>query len=155
MAVRGGGNARGQRREGNTGYDARSGAVMRVSGAVEDFRLKILVTDALIFTSPNYNYSVSGPLKNALDWGSRSPNDWANKTAAVVSAAGGSKGQQSHYHLRQIGFFSSIFISLTSQSSSLMCTNLPIKRSIAMQNGLPILGVFRFGEIWMILPSVA
>ncbi|KAL8546924.1 hypothetical protein ACS0TY_006587 [Phlomoides rotata] len=84
--------------------------------AVEDFRLKILVADALIFASPDYNYSVSdkgfnspfvvqGPLKNALDWGSRPPNVWANKTAAVVSAAGGSKGQRSQYHLRQIGVF--------------------------------------------------
>ncbi|KAL8543261.1 hypothetical protein ACS0TY_003977 [Phlomoides rotata] len=73
--------------------------------AVEDFRLNILIADALIFALPNYNYSVSGPLKNTLDWGSRPPNVWANKTAAVVSAAGGSKGQQSQYHLRQIGVF--------------------------------------------------
>lgn len=48
---------------------------------------------------------MQGPLKNALDWGSRPPNVWADKAAAVVSAAGGSGGQRSQYHLRQIGVF--------------------------------------------------
>ncbi|VFQ61388.1 unnamed protein product [Cuscuta campestris] len=71
--------------------------------AVEDFRRKILQADAIIFASPEYNYSVTGPLKNAIDWASRPPNVWGGKTAAIMSAAGGSRGIRAQYHLRQIG----------------------------------------------------
>ncbi|KAA0050199.1 NAD(P)H:quinone oxidoreductase [Cucumis melo var. makuwa] len=45
------------------------------------------------------------PLKNAIDWGSRPPNVWGDKAAAIVSASGGSGGVRSQYHLRQIGVF--------------------------------------------------
>ncbi|XP_022146336.1 NAD(P)H:quinone oxidoreductase-like [Momordica charantia] len=73
--------------------------------AVEAFRRKILEADSILFASPEYNYSVTAPLKNALDWGSRPPNVWGDKAAAVVSASGGSSGVRSQYHLRQIGVF--------------------------------------------------
>ncbi|MBA0820446.1 hypothetical protein Gohar_022109 [Gossypium harknessii] len=73
--------------------------------AVEAFRQKILQSDSILFASPEYNYSLTGPLKNALDWGSRSPNVWADKAAAIVSAGGGFGGALSHYHLRQVGVF--------------------------------------------------
>ncbi|KAG0475754.1 hypothetical protein HPP92_015440 [Vanilla planifolia] len=73
--------------------------------SVEAFRLKILGADSILFASPEYNYSLSAPLKNAIDWGSRPPNVWAGKTAAVVSVAGGSAGRRSQYHLRQVGVF--------------------------------------------------
>ncbi|KAG8363713.1 hypothetical protein BUALT_Bualt19G0051000 [Buddleja alternifolia] len=72
---------------------------------VEAFRNKILAADTLLFASPEYNYSVTGPLKNAIDWASRPPNVWADKTAAVVSAGGSSGGARSQYHLRQIGVY--------------------------------------------------
>ncbi|KAJ4780253.1 NADPH:quinone oxidoreductase [Rhynchospora pubera] len=72
---------------------------------VEAFRQKILEADCVLFASPEYNYSVSAPLKNAIDWASRPPNVWADKAAAIVSAAGGSGGQRSQYHIRQIGVF--------------------------------------------------
>ncbi|KAJ4807271.1 NADPH:quinone oxidoreductase [Rhynchospora pubera] len=72
---------------------------------VEAFRQKILEADCILFASPEYNYSVSAPLKNAIDWASRPPNVWADKAAAIVSAAGGSGGQRSQYHIRQIGVF--------------------------------------------------
>ncbi|MBA0624301.1 hypothetical protein Godav_009685 [Gossypium davidsonii] len=55
---------------------------------VEAFRQRILVADSILFASPEYNYSVTGPLKNAIDWASRSPNVFANKAAAIVSVAG-------------------------------------------------------------------
>lgn len=48
---------------------------------------------------------VQGPLKNAIDWASRPPNVWADKAAAIVSAAGGSGGARAQYHLRQIGVY--------------------------------------------------
>lgn len=53
-----------------------------------------------------YEFSMeTAPLKNALDWGSRPPNVWGDKTAAIVSAGGGFGGGRSQYHLRQIGVF--------------------------------------------------
>ncbi|KAL7607401.1 NAD(P)H:quinone oxidoreductase [Lactuca sativa] len=72
---------------------------------VEEFRQKILQSDCFLFASPEYNYSVTAPLKNAIDWASRPPNVWADKAAAVVSAGGGFGGGRSQYHLRQIGVF--------------------------------------------------
>lgn len=76
-----------------------------VPESVKDFRRKVLEADAVIFASPEYNYSVSPVLKNAVDWASRPPNAWANKAAAIMSAAGGSGGSRSQYHLRQTGVF--------------------------------------------------
>lgn len=73
--------------------------------AVEAFRRKILEADSVLFASPEYNYSVTGPLKNAIDWASRPPNVWADKAAAIVSAGGGFGGGRSQYHLRQIGVY--------------------------------------------------
>ncbi|MCI10478.1 NADPH:quinone oxidoreductase-like, partial [Trifolium medium] len=70
---------------------------------VEVFRQKILEADSCLFASPDYNYSITPPLKNALDWGSRPPNVWAGKAAAAVSAVGG--GRRAQFHLRQIGVF--------------------------------------------------
>ncbi|XXG76849.1 hypothetical protein AAC387_Pa08g1124 [Persea americana] len=72
---------------------------------VEAFRRKVLDADSILFASPEYNYSVTGPLKNAIDWASRSPNVWADKPAAIVSTGGGFGGGRSQYHLRQIGVF--------------------------------------------------
>jgi len=44
-------------------------------------------------------------LKNAIDWASRAPNVWADKTAAIVSASGSLGGARGQYHLRQIGVY--------------------------------------------------
>lgn len=70
---------------------------------VEAFRQKIREVDAIFFASPEYNYSVTPILKNAIDWASRPPNAWADKAAAIVSVEGSGKSGQ--YHLRQIGVF--------------------------------------------------
>ncbi|KAK7323358.1 hypothetical protein VNO77_26829 [Canavalia gladiata] len=72
---------------------------------IESFRRKILAADSILFASPEYNYSVSAPLKNAIDWASRAPNVWAGKPAAIVSAGGGFGGGKAQHHLRQIGVF--------------------------------------------------
>lgn len=50
-------------------------------------------------------YTTAAPLKNAIDWASRSPNCWADKTAAIVSAGGFFGGGLWQYHLRQTGVF--------------------------------------------------
>ncbi|KAK2407409.1 NADPH:quinone oxidoreductase [Trifolium repens] len=73
---------------------------------VEAFRYKILQADSVLFASPEYNYSLTALLKNAIDWASRPPNVWAGKAAAIVSAGGEtSGGGRSHYHLRQVGVY--------------------------------------------------
>uniref|UniRef100_A0A2P2MIG0 NAD(P)H dehydrogenase (quinone) n=1 Tax=Rhizophora mucronata TaxID=61149 RepID=A0A2P2MIG0_RHIMU len=72
---------------------------------VEAFRKTILEANNVLFASPEYNYSVTAPLKNAIDWASRPPNCWADKAAAIVSAGGGFGGGRSQYHLRQIGVY--------------------------------------------------
>ncbi|VVA29544.1 PREDICTED: NADPH [Prunus dulcis] len=73
--------------------------------AIEAFRQKILEADSILFASPEYNYSFTAPLKNAIDWASRPPNVWADKAAAIVSAGGDFGGGRSQYHLRQVGVF--------------------------------------------------
>ncbi|KAI4384623.1 hypothetical protein MLD38_002746 [Melastoma candidum] len=75
------------------------------SPPVEEFRAKISQADCILFASPEYNYSVTPPLKNAIDWASRAPNVWADKAAAIVSAGGGFGGGRAQYHLRQIGVY--------------------------------------------------
>ncbi|KAK9682789.1 hypothetical protein RND81_10G096300 [Saponaria officinalis] len=70
---------------------------------VESFRQQILAAHAIFFASPEYNYSITPLLKNAIDWGSRPPNVWKDKSAAIVSTQGGGRSWQ--YHLRQIGVF--------------------------------------------------
>lgn len=64
--------------------------------------MRILVR--LVFNTNSFMIS-EGPLKNAIDWASRPPNVWADKSAAIVSAGGGFGGDRSQYHLRQIGVY--------------------------------------------------
>ena len=71
---------------------------------VESFRSNVAEADALIFAVPEYNFSVSGVLKNALEWLSRPPNSPTNgKPCAVfgatVSPLGTARGQ---FHFRHI-----------------------------------------------------
>lgn len=65
---------------------------------------KILVADAVIFATPEYNYSITGALKNAIDWLSREqPQPFNEKPAAIMSASMGFLGGvRAQYHLRQI-----------------------------------------------------
>jgi chromate reductase len=63
--------------------------------SVEDFRRRIVEADALFFVTPEYNGSVSGVLKNAIDWASRPPRGGAaiwGKTAAIAGATTGQYG---------------------------------------------------------------
>lgn len=73
--------------------------------AVVEFKRQILAADAILFATPEYNYSVPGGLKNAIDWASRpyGENVWAGKPAAVMGVSVGSLGTaRAQYHLRQI-----------------------------------------------------
>ena len=71
---------------------------------VRAFREKIAQSDALLFVTPEYNRSVPGGLKNAIDVGSRpyGKSVWKGKPAAVVSVSPGAIGGfGANHHLRQ------------------------------------------------------
>ncbi|WP_448188837.1 NADPH-dependent FMN reductase [Azospirillum sp. sgz301742] len=73
---------------------------------VRDFRERIRAADALLIACPEYNYSIPGVLKNAIDWASRPPDQpFADKPLALMGAGGGLGTARSQYHLRQTCVF--------------------------------------------------
>lgn len=76
--------------------------------AVCDFKRRISAADAILFVTPEYNYSLPGVLKNAIDCASRpyGENAWNGKPAAIMGASVGLFGTaRAQYHLRQILVF--------------------------------------------------
>jgi len=76
--------------------------------AVKIFKEKIKNADAILIATPEYNYSVPGVLKNAIDWASRPypDNSFLDKPVAIMSAASGLLGgSRAQYHLRQMFVF--------------------------------------------------
>ena len=76
--------------------------------------LKRLVreADAILIVTPEYNYSIPGVLKNAIDWASRPYGDsaWNGKPAAIMGASVGTIGTaRAQYHLRQMMVFLNMF----------------------------------------------
>lgn len=69
---------------------------------VERFRAQLEEADGVLFATPEYNYSVSGALKNAIDWASRRPSPLDFKPAAILGAGGGSGTARAQRHLREI-----------------------------------------------------
>ncbi len=79
---------------------------------VRDFKAKIKEADALLIASPEYNYSIPGVLKNAIDWASRPYLDkvFEGKPVALMSASiGRLGGARSQYHLRQTFVFLNMY----------------------------------------------
>jgi chromate reductase len=79
---------------------------VRVEGfppPVATLRQQIKTADALLFACPEYNYSMSGVLKNAIDWASRPPDQpFAGKPVAIIGAGAGMAGTaRAQMHLRQ------------------------------------------------------
>jgi chromate reductase len=71
---------------------------------VKEFKRRIKAADALLIVTPEYNYSVPGVLKNAIDWASRpyGDNSFEGKPVAIMSASTGMLGgARAQYHLRQ------------------------------------------------------
>jgi chromate reductase len=68
------------------------------------FREAIRTADAVLISMPEYNFSMSGVLKNAIDWASRPPDQpCAGKPVAIMGASGGPNGTaRGQYHLRQV-----------------------------------------------------
>lgn len=76
--------------------------------AVVDLKKRIRAADAVLIATPEYNYSVPGVLKNAIDWASRPYGDsaWKGKPAAIMGASIGALGTaRAQYHLRQMMVF--------------------------------------------------
>jgi len=74
---------------------------------VEALRAAIKSADALLLSSPEYNFSYSGVLKNAIDWASRPPEQpFDGKPIAIMGAGPGALGTaRAQYHLRQVFIF--------------------------------------------------
>ncbi len=79
---------------------------------VKEFKAKIKAADAILIATPEYNYSIPGVLKNAIDCASRpyGDNAFAHKPVAIMGAAPGMLGTaRAQYHLRQCFVFLSCF----------------------------------------------
>ena len=75
---------------------------------VTELKAKIRAADAILFVTPEYNYSIPGVLKNAIGWASRPYGDsaWSGKPVAVMGASVGVIGTaRAQYHLRQVFVF--------------------------------------------------
>lgn len=72
--------------------------------AVATLRQQIGAADALLIATPEYNYSFSGVLKNAIDWISRPPaQPFGGKPVGMIGASPGRLGTaRAQYHLRQV-----------------------------------------------------
>lgn len=79
---------------------------------VVELKRRIRESDAVLFVTPEYNYSIPGVLKNAIDWASRPYGDsaWSAKPAAIMGASPGMIGTaRAQYHLRQVMVFLNMF----------------------------------------------
>ena len=74
---------------------------------VERLRAQLAAADAVLLVTPEYNYSISGVLKNAIDWASRPPSQpFEAKPVAIMGASPGLFGSaRAQYHLRQMLIF--------------------------------------------------
>jgi NAD(P)H-dependent FMN reductase len=72
----------------------------------KNWKAAVQQADAVFFACPEYNYSMSGALKNALDWPSKFPSQlWKGKVGAIVGAGGGAGSARGQLALRQSGVF--------------------------------------------------
>jgi chromate reductase len=79
---------------------------------VKEFKRKIKAADAVLIVTPEYNYSIPGVLKNAIDWASRPyvDNAFEGKPVAIMSASTGMLGgARVQYHLRQTFVFLNMY----------------------------------------------
>ena len=92
-------------------YNADDQAASGFPDVVKTFADAIRSADGIIIVSPEYNWTVPGALKNALDWVSRMPDQpFKEKPVAIQSASGGPMGgSRMQYHMRQIMVYLNAF----------------------------------------------
>ena len=79
---------------------------------VVELKTRVRAADAILFSTPEYNYSMPGVLKNAIDWASRPYGDsaWNAKPVAIIGASPGMLGTaRAQYHLRQTFIFLNMY----------------------------------------------
>jgi chromate reductase, NAD(P)H dehydrogenase (quinone) len=79
---------------------------------VAELKQRVRSADAILIVTPEYNYSVPGVLKNAIDWASRPYGDsaWNGKPVAIMGATVGTIGTaRAQYHLRQMFVFLNMY----------------------------------------------
>jgi chromate reductase, NAD(P)H dehydrogenase (quinone) len=79
---------------------------------VVELKTRVRAADAILLVTPEYNYSIPGVLKNALDWASRpyGDNAWNGKPVAVMGASVSMLGTvRAQYHLRQVFVFLNMY----------------------------------------------
>ncbi len=79
---------------------------------VTQLKARIRAADAILLVTPEYNYSIPGVLKNAIDWASRPYGDsaWEGKPVALMGASVGAMGSsRAQYHLRQVFVFLNMY----------------------------------------------
>lgn len=83
-------------------YDGDVEEAAGIPASVQTLSDQIATADAVIISTPEYNKALSGVLKNALDWVSRTEGaPWRNKPVAIMSAtAGRAGGERTQYSLR-------------------------------------------------------
>lgn len=92
---------------------------------VTELKARIRAADAILLVTPEYNYSVPGVLKNAIDWASRPYGDsaWGDKPVAIMGATIGTLGTaRAQYHLRQMFVFLDVH---TLNQPEVMIANAP------------------------------
>lgn len=113
--------------------------------SVTALREKVRAADGVLFGQPEYNYSIPGVLKNALDWVSRGADQPFNqKACAIISATQGPLGgARSQYDLRKVLLFMNaltlikpeVFIGMaqTKFDASGKCTDEPTRKIVTEQ----------------------
>lgn len=83
-------------------YDGDLEAAEGIPTVVQDLADQIADSDAVVISGPEYNKGLSGVLKNALDWVSRTQgNPWRDKPVAIMAATGGrAGGERTQWTLR-------------------------------------------------------
>lgn len=79
---------------------------------VNELKSRIRAADALLIATPEYNYSIPGVLKNAIDWASRPYGDsaWSGKPAAIMGASVGAFGTaRAQYDLRKMFVYLNVY----------------------------------------------
>ena len=105
---------------------------------VKQWREAVKKADAIFIASPEYNYSMTAALKNALDWPSYGTNLWKGKVGAIVGAGGGAGTVRSQLALRQ----TSVFLDITYVNSPEVVINRFADPSVFDSDGNLV------GEVW-------